>query len=383
MRWWLSRKTTIGLGALLLFLLCMGIPIYHDMLQLRATLLETHQTQEISSAALVRMADRAEHSMVYLLAATATVVVAIAIGVFKLNRDARHHHQTQQELQATADIYRRAIATVNSTAVDITHYQPVEAALNCLQEEIQRQVEEQTRQLEQANVSLETFCFSVAHDLYAPLRTIQRCTQILLEENASRLNSTEEDYLQRVYTAAQRTESFIRDLLEYSRLNRPNFSIQPVNLNSIVSQVLEDLEETLQQRQAHVTVSESLGIVQANPVALTQAIANLIANAAKFTEAGTVPHITLWSEQIPERDAVRLYVEDDGIGIALEDQERIFRVFERIYPAELYSGNGIGLALVQRAVERMNGTVGVDSQPGQGSRFWFELPCMTASAELT
>lgn len=269
---------------------------------------------------------------------------------------------------------------VNSTAIDITHFQPVEAALYCIRDEIERRVAEQTQQLEQANKALETFAYTVAHDLYAPLRTIQRYTQILLEDQASPLNATEAESLQRIYSAAQRMEGFIRDLLAYSRLSRPNLMVQPVNLKAVIAQALTDLEESLQQHRVVVEVREPLAIVQAHPTVLAQAISNLLSNAIKFTQPDRPPQISLWLEDQPEQNTVRLYVQDNGIGIAPADQQRIFDVFERVYPADLYAGNGIGLALVQRAMERMNGTVGVESQPGEGSRFWLEMPKVTESA---
>lgn len=261
---------------------------------------------------------------------------------------------------------------VNSTAIDLTHFQPVEAALRCVREEIERRVAEKTQQLEQANLALESFSYTVAHDLYAPLRAIQRYTQILLEDHS--LNPTEADYVQRIHSAAQRMESFIRDLLAYSRLNRPNLMVQPVNLEMVISQVLTDLEDSRQQQQAEVKMQKPMAIVLANPPVLIQVISNLLSNAMKFTKPEQRPQICLWTEDKPAQNTVRLYVQDNGIGIAPENQQRIFQVFERVYPAEQYAGHGIGLAIVQRAMERMNGTVGVESHPEQGSRFWLELP---------
>ena len=119
-------------------------------------------------------------------------------------------------------------------------------------------------------------------------------------------------------------------------------------------------------------MKKPLPTVAAHPATLGQVVANLIANALKFAAPGVSPMIDIWAEQ---RDAnVRLWVEDNGIGIEPEYQERIFQVFERLHGVESYPGTGIGLAIVRKGVERMGGTAGVESVPGQGSRFWVTLP---------
>jgi signal transduction histidine kinase len=121
-----------------------------------------------------------------------------------------------------------------------------------------------------------------------------------------------------------------------------------------------------------VSLSDSLPPVHAERAGLVQAIANLISNARKFVQPGREPRVRISATECGP-DRVRLVVQDNGIGIAAEHQERIFRVFERLHGADDFPGTGIGLAIVRRAVERVGGTVGVDSEPGQGSSFWIEL----------
>ncbi len=262
---------------------------------------------------------------------------------------------------------------INSTAIDITQDHSVQEALTQLMEEVDGQVAERTAQLEQANEALESFSRTVAHDLYAPLRTMQSFAQALLQDYADTLDSTEQTYLQRIYDTAHRTEDFVRDLLVYSRLDRASLPLQPINLTLMVSQVLADLEEPLQQQQAEVQVKEPLAIALGHPTALYQAISNLLTNAIKFVAPGVQPQISIWTEAMVYEPKIRLVVQDNGIGIASEQQTQIFQIFERLYPAEVYSGSGIGLAIVQRAVERMGGKVGLNSQPRVGSQFWIEL----------
>jgi PAS domain S-box-containing protein len=270
---------------------------------------------------------------------------------------------------------------VSSVAIDITENNPVREALSVLREEVDRRVAERTAQLEQANAALETFSRTVAHDLSAPLRTMQSFAQILLQDHAGSLDATEQAYIQRINDTAQRTEQFIRDLLVYSRLDRASLPLQPINLSSIVAQVLTDLEEPLRRQQAEVRVDEPLAIVLGHPTALSQVISNLLTNAIKFVAADVQPQIWIGTESVESGRTVRLTVQDNGIGIAPDQQALIFQVFERLYPAEMYPGSGIGLAIVKRAVERMGGQVGLESQPGVGSRFWIEIPLATAQRQ--
>lgn len=269
---------------------------------------------------------------------------------------------------------------VNTMAIDLTDYQPIQEALHSLEEELEQRVAERTADLEQANAALEAFSHTVAHDLYAPLRTIQSFAAILLEDT-SKLNPEERNSLQRIYRASQRMEAFIGDLLVYSRLERVDLPLQPVNLDRILKQVLGNLEDVIQQTQAQIHWTEPLGIVQGHPIAIEQILTNLLTNAIKFVPPETQPQICIRTEAVIEETVIRLTVQDNGIGIAAEDQERIFSIFERVHPAEIFPGSGIGLAIVQRAVERMKGRVGVESKPGQGSRFWLDLPTNAGSVE--
>ncbi|MDQ7840923.1 MAG: ATP-binding protein [bacterium] len=238
--------------------------------------------------------------------------------------------------------------------------------------ELERRVVERTTELEAANADLEAFGYSVAHDLRAPLRAIQGFGQALREDHAGRLDEKGQDYLRRIESAAEGLDRMIQDLLAYSRLGRLEMRLQPVDLGEVVGEVLAEMEEEIRGQEAEVRVEDPLPVIRGHRTVLTQVLVNLISNALKFVEAGTAPRVRLAAE--PRDGRVRLWVEDNGIGIAPEHQERIFRVFERLHGSEAYSGTGIGLAIVRRGVERMGGRVGVESAGGQGSRFWIELP---------
>jgi two-component system sensor histidine kinase/response regulator len=244
-------------------------------------------------------------------------------------------------------------------------------ARDALQAEIaeRKRIEEALRE---TNAELETFSYSISHDLRSPLRAIQSFAQILLEDYVEALDTEGQDYAHRIITAAQRLDSLTEDLLAYSRISRADMSLNPVSLEQVVDEVLTHLERDIQGKEAQIIIDRPLPRVLGHHATLVQIIANLLTNAIKFVTPGMRPQVRLWSEK--RAPYVCLWVKDNGIGIALEYQERIFHVFERLHGAESYPGTGIGLAIVRKGVARMGGRVGVESTPGEGSTFWVELP---------
>jgi len=236
--------------------------------------------------------------------------------------------------------------------------------------EIKRRADE----LEAANKELEAFSYSVSHDLRTPLRAMQGFAQALNEDFADRLGPVAQDYTQRIVAAACRMDSLIQDLLAYSRLSRAQMLLQPLDLRSIMAQIQAQTEGEFRERQAVVeaAIPEAFPHVMAHATTLVQVVTNLLTNAVKFVASGVRPHVRVWAEERGEWG--RLWVEDNGIGIAPEHQVRIFRVFERLHGSETYPGTGIGLAIAAKGMERMGGRAGVESTPGKGSKFWIELP---------
>ena len=236
-------------------------------------------------------------------------------------------------------------------------------------------LEERAQQLSTANRELESFCYTIAHDLRAPLRAMEGLTALLLEEHAEKLGPEAQDYGERIRGAASRMDQMIQELLSYSRLTLMSIQPQPVRLSRAVKDALGQVAWDLEQRKVELHVEKSNHQVLGNFAILVQVVVNLVANAIKFVEPEKTPLVTIYDE---EKDGfVRVWITDNGIGIAQEHQGRIFRIFERLHGRETYSGTGIGLAIVEKAITRMNGRVGVESKAGEGSRFWFELPLYT------
>lgn len=239
------------------------------------------------------------------------------------------------------------------------------------------------QQLQETNAELQAFSYSIAHDLQAPLRAIAGLSQALLEDCGAQLDATGSDYVARIQTNADRLGTLIEDLLNYSQLSRKRTPTTPVDVAAVVSVAISELSQLIQQAQADVVVEQPLPVVMAHRSTLLQAFINLIANAVKFTQPAVQPQIRIWAETLEvepsksrppaTRHWVRLWIEDNGIGIPEAQQERIFGVFERLHGSETYAGTGIGLAIARKAVEKVGGKIGVESQPGQGSRFWIEL----------
>ncbi|RPH41259.1 MAG: sensor histidine kinase [Planctomycetota bacterium] len=180
------------------------------------------------------------------------------------------------------------------------------------------------------------------------------------------------DYARRVAGSAQRMDALIRDLLTYGRLIHLEVAPVPVELDPLVRAIVDEMAPELTQREAVVKLARPLGTVQGNAGMLAQVILNLVSNAVKFVAPGIPPRVMIRSEVRGHH--LRLWVEDNGIGIAPAFHARIFGIFERLNREEEYPGTGIGLAIVRKALERMSGQSGVESDAGKGSRFWIELP---------
>ena len=238
--------------------------------------------------------------------------------------------------------------------------------------ELESRVAERTAQLQETNEELDTFAYSVSHDLRAPLRAIQGFAEILLENKDKAHDPDRSDFLGRILGAARDMDQMIQDLLAYSRVSRQDILRHTVNLDQVVRDAVEQLELAGEGGGFQLETAGTLPKARGDHAVLVQVVLNLISNAVKYVAPGVTPKLRIWAEQADAK--VRLFVQDNGIGIASEDQERIFKVFERLHGVETYKGTGIGLAIARKALTRLGGRIGVQSRLGEGSRFWIELP---------
>jgi PAS domain S-box-containing protein len=246
--------------------------------------------------------------------------------------------------------------------------------------EERKKAEERIRELNQLlesrvldrTAELESFSYTIAHDLRAPLRAIHRYSDLLREDYAHRLDGDALMYLRRLAAGAARMDRLIEDLLKYSRVARAEIDLRPVDLTPLMTELRAQTEGEFEERSAQLTVQDGMPAVLGHRVLLTHAIYNLLSNALKFVPPGTRPDVRIDAEH---RDGkVRLNIRDNGTGIDPRYHDRIFRIFEQLDPSESFPGTGVGLAITKKAVERMNGRVGVNSELGSGSCFWIELP---------
>ncbi|PTX91184.1 ATP-binding protein [Opitutus sp. ER46] len=272
-------------------------------------------------------------------------------------------------------------------------------ALSRHAETLEGKVVERTAALHETIAQLESFSYTVAHDLRAPIRALIGYSDILLTDFGAQLPDTGRGMLQRVHASSLRLDQLTRDLLRFSRVSRDKLEITPQNLDDLVPEVIAS---TAGLQPGMLTLETPLGAVWAQRTLLQQCLANLIDNALKFGAPGRPLHLVIRSEiltgdddtttrQAAFADAsfgainaeprpwLRVYVIDNGIGIPRDAHHRIFGIFERLPTGRATEGTGIGLAIVERAVQRMGGRCGVDSEVGVGSRFWIELAAAPVS----
>ena len=232
-------------------------------------------------------------------------------------------------------------------------------------------VQLRTAELTAVNKDLEAFSYSVSHDLRAPLRAVQGYVTILEEDFGERLEAEVRRLLGVIQDRTRRMEQLIDDLLVFARLGRQRLAVTPVQLDDLVKQTLDECRSTCEGRQITFTVGR-LGTAQADPAMLKQVLANLLSNAIKFTRNRNAAAVEVGCRAEADRPNV-YYVRDNGAGFDMRHADKLFGVFQRLHSANEYEGTGVGLAIVQRVIERHGGQVWADSTPGEGATFYFTL----------
>jgi PAS domain S-box-containing protein len=254
-------------------------------------------------------------------------------------------------------------------ARDITELKAAQERLESYALELEAKVRERTSKLGETVQELEAFSYGLSHDMRAPLRAIRSFCEIVLEDHGAKIPEAVE-YLQKAISSAKRLDRLIQDILELTSLSQAEIIVGPVSLDDLVRDLLGERPES-ERATMSIEARHPLAPVIGHPALLTQCLSNLLENAIKFVAAGARPLIKIYTETSGNR--VRICLTDNGIGINEEDKAKLFTMFQRLESAQGYRGTGIGLAIVRRAAQRMNGTVGVQSTPGVGSTFWVEL----------
>ncbi|MEN6386904.1 MAG: ATP-binding protein [Phycisphaerales bacterium] len=250
------------------------------------------------------------------------------------------------------------------------------------QKRIEEGMKKLNAELENANEELKNFVYIASHDLREPLRKITAFGQILEESLKGKMEKQDSENLNFMIDGASRLTKMIEGLLVYSRVSTQAQPTQEIDLNEIVKQIRDiELSVILEEKQVALEIPESLPWINVDAVQIRQLMQNLIANGIKYQPKDNKPKITI-SSRPADNGMVKIEVSDNGIGIAPQYQNKLFTMFKRLHTRSEYEGCGIGLAVCKKIVQRHNGQIGIESEAGKGSTFWFTVPAASIKSTV-
>jgi light-regulated signal transduction histidine kinase (bacteriophytochrome) len=258
----------------------------------------------------------------------------------------------------------------NSLKQEINIRKQAEKALQKAHNELEMRVKERTAELQIANEELESFSYSISHDLRAPLRAIDGFSKMIQEDYSTILNKQGQHFIQRIRSATQNMAQLIDDLLALSRIGRRTINKMSVNLETIAQEVYQSLHEEWKDRKVSFAVHQCPS-VSADPNLMRIVFMNLLSNTLKFTRKQTTAEIEVGCKK--ENNQIVFFVKDNGVGFDMKYADKLFSPFQRLHRTEEYEGTGIGLATVQRIIHRHGGQIWVESKTGSGTTFYFAL----------
>lgn len=251
------------------------------------------------------------------------------------------------------------------------------AAFALYNAKLHKELQKHTQELERSNRELQSFAYAASHDLQEPLRKIRTFSDRLQTRFKDQLDERGQSYLTRMETAAARMQTLIEGLLSFSRVTTQTNAYKLINIRTVLQEALEDLETKIEESQADIIIADQLPVIEADPTQIRQLFQNLIGNALKFHRPNVPPQVYIQARWLPNEENphfCEIDVCDNGIGIEPEYESRIFGMFQRLHSRQQFDGTGLGLAICQRIVERHHGTILVQSQLGEGTRFTIQLP---------
>ena len=255
---------------------------------------------------------------------------------------------------------------------DIRRRKATELELNAHRAHLQEMVDRRTAEIRAKNAELETFTYSVSHDLKAPLRGIDGYSRLLVEDYADRLDEEGLLFLDNIRHSTEQMHQLIEDLLTYSRMERRDLTPSRLNIRQLIDELVFEREHEITARSARLTIDIARETIVSDRESLRQILGNFIDNAIKFTSDEAEPTIDINVLKTPDR--WQFAVMDNGIGFDMKYHDRIFGIFQRLHRSEDFPGTGVGLALVKKAAARMGGRTWAQSRPGQGATFYLEIP---------